>query len=109
MPWDDICTDTALDRAQRAIAAMLGNISNDDVEPFATEIAAIIDEIQADGEECTRLLSCVAAITAVALRALSQQGLEIDGPGYDAFVGIRQLNYLDTFSQILRDLAAEVI
>lgn len=75
MPWSDICTEEALERAERVVAAMIGTLSNTYNETFADELNVIVAELDWDGDEMIRLLSCVALIAAGVISRLAEDNL----------------------------------
>lgn len=75
MGWENIATPETLDRASRLVAAMIGNLSQAELnaDVFHAEASRIIDELDRDGDEYTRLLACMTAVAALAIQETARR------------------------------------
>jgi hypothetical protein len=113
MGWGEIATEEAIEEAERAIAAMIGTLSNPHSDAFGIELTEIIEDLEGDGDRYTQLLGCVSAIAACGLTRLALGELdpladdEEETQEHEAARRGIEMQYLDAFADLLRDLARD--
>lgn len=110
MGWNEIATEDAIGRSERAITAMMGTLSNVYNETFAQEITSIVGELDWDGDEMTKLLACVSFVAALAVQELGHRCVEPleegedESPEREAARRGWEMQFVQAFSDTLRDL-----
>lgn len=106
MGWTELATEDAIARSERAVAALIGTLSNPRNETFGAEVKTILRELDGDTDEVTRLIACVTGIAALGIKTLGGAGIDPEDESPESAAARREgeMFYLDAFSQTLRML-----